>query len=214
MEIDKELIEKYHLGNCTPEEEALVNAWLALDEFDNSQLPNELHKTTDKQEIWSEISSFIEEKQISKPKISNHPIRLISKIAASLFLILTASLTYSYLNTQKEQQRLFAFDNSKGNQIKHIDSGNYSIVMAPKSNGKIDLNNSLIDFCGSILLSPKKDIVLTLQGYHDKIKLKTGQTYIVLSNTCPSSKPIVVNEKDIVHLPPVLQKHLMTHFSI
>ena len=213
MEIDKELIEKYHLGNCTPEEEAFVNVWLANDEFDDTQLPDELHKAKDKQKMWSEIASFIEEEQLSKSKTSKLTIGFISKIAASLFLILTVGLAYYYLNT-KEEQQLVAFDNSTGTKVKYIDSGSYSIVMGPKSNGKIDLNNSLIDFCGSILLSPKKDIVLTLQGYHDKIKLKTGQTYIVLSNTCPSSKPIVVNEKDIVHLPPVLQKHLMTHFSI
>ncbi len=213
MKIDKELIEKYHLGNCTPEEEALVNEWLANDEFDDLPLTAKSPKTADKQAIWSEIASFINEEEIKLSKTRNVKT-LIIQIAASLFLALTAGLTYYHFNTQGENRQVFSFDNSTGTAIKHIDSGSYSIVMGPKSNGKIDLNNSLIDFCGSIMLSPKKDVELTFQGYHDKIKLKTGQTYIVLSNTCPSSKPVVVNEKDIVHLPPVLQKHLMTHFSI
>jgi hypothetical protein len=208
MKISKALIEKYHNGTCTKAEVEFVEAWLLHDEFDEEELPISIDKTADGKKIWQNIVS-----EIDKPQKQQNKLKLIAKIAASVLIVLTAGLSYYFLFAQQGEKQLVVFNNNSRTELKNIDHNSCFITMAPKSTGKIDLKAGLFNFCGNLLLSPKNDIEISFNG-KEKVKLKNGQTYIILSNECPSGNPIIVNEKDILNLPPLIQRQLVSQFSI
>lgn len=214
MEISKEIIEKYHEGNCTPTEKELVENWLLNDEVGELNLDKEA-KSTIKKEMWADISSFIseEEPKVIHIKKNYFFISDIRKIAAIIVFTLVSVAIYKAYHQQESKETLVLLKNS-GEDLKKVDQHSYLMTMAPNSNAEIDLSKGLIDFCGSILFSPKEDLELNVNGYTDKIKFENGQTYIVLGNYLESNKIIVLNEKDILNLPPVIQRQLITQFNI
>lgn len=64
------------------------------------------------------------------------------------------------------------------------------------------------------MIHPKKDITLKFEGSQEQITFKAGQTYIILKGEDGNDKVIIVNEKNIMDLPPVLQKQITNEFKI
>lgn len=212
MEINKELIKKYHTNKCSVAEKAFVEAWLVNDEFEQPLGLSKQEKEGHQKEIWQNLSSFIDKSEQKAIRINQ--LLYLSKIAA-VFLLLLAFGVYGYQFLSGETEaRHISFSNSSATKIKSVDSNSYSIAMAPNSNAEIDIETGVFNFYGSLLLSPKNDIEISFNGFKEKIKLKTGQRYIVISGKFSTEQPIVVNERDVLNLPPVIQRELSSQFSI
>lgn len=74
--------------------------------------------------------------------------------------------------------------------------------------------SGIVDLSGSMLIHPKKDIELLFEGSEDKMTFKAGQTYIILKGEHGNDTMIIVNEKNIMDLPPVIQKQIINEFQI
>lgn len=223
MRVSKELIEKYHNGLCTPDEMTLVENWLLDDEADDiSPLPKTLDKEIAKVEMWGEISSVLPSSQkrfsiggiyLSKAKWTT------LAAAASVLVVLTASLLVFKQNTQ---EAVITSVNSSLSDSKEIQARDYTISLGPESNARIDANSGLIDFCGTILISPKKDIFLSFKDVctssaknTGKMTFKKGETYIALNyRNKKNNEVIVMEEKLLMGLPPVVKRQIMDQFNI
>ncbi|OOQ58785.1 hypothetical protein [Mucilaginibacter pedocola] len=208
MEINKELLERYHQGNCTATERAAVEAWLQEETFGDEVPVTDMPENT-AAEMWAEISTFAD-----KPApVKTFNFYTFGKMAAAAVLLLLAG-AFLYRSVSQPSLQGVSASNFSPTEVKNINVAGYNVELAPNSNIKLDAKTGLLHFCGSLLFSPKSDMELSFAGLKQKVKLKTGQKYIVLSTNCPSDKPIIINEKDVYNLPPVMQRQLSTQFSI
>ncbi|MDQ6480027.1 hypothetical protein [Dyadobacter sp. LHD-138] len=223
MRVSKELIEKYHNGLCTPDEMTLVENWLLDDEADDFvPLQDIFDRKIAKVEMWEEISAILPSSQkrfnfggiyLSKAKWTN------LATAASVLVVLTASL---FVFKQNTQQAIITSVNNSLSDNKEIDARDYTISLGPESNARIDANSGLIDFCGTILISPKKDIFLSFKDVcttsasnTGKMTFKKGETYIALNyRNKKNNEVIVMEEKLLMGLPPVVKRQIMDQFNI
>ena len=223
MRVSKELIEKYHNGLCTPDEMTLVENWLLDDEADDFvPLQDTFDKKIAKVEMWEEISGILPSSQkrfsfggiyLSKAKWTN------LATAACVLVVLTASL---FVFKQNTQQAIITSVNHSLSDNKEIDARDYTISLGPESNARIDANSGLIDFCGTILISPKKDIFLSFKDVcttstsdTGKMTFKKGETYIALNyRNKKNSEVIVMEEKRLMGLPPAVKRQIMDQFNI
>lgn len=220
MAVSRELIEKYHAGECSPEERKQVEEWLLSDYSDERLLlPPGEDKETHRQEMWNEITAGLPEEDaviFHRPAGFLSPV-LQKGIAALLLLGLSITLYVFLGNMRSDNDQPVSFSNS-GTSLKALELKDYRIILAP--NSKVNYQSGLIDFKGSILISPKQDIELTLQSdYEDasdrleKVEFKMGQTYIAFISSSDDYKVIVLNRKNLIHLPDVLQKQINSQFS-
>lgn len=230
MKISKELIEKYHLGRCTEEERRAVEDWLFSDDAEETmQWDSPEQKAALGAEMWTEISDVM-------PAGAGKPLRgsqsaLIRSFwkpaVAACLLAMAGSLIYSLQRPAKEGQ-VIALNNLSGTENKDLHEKEFSLSIAPKSNVAINSKTGIMDFCGAVLINPKEDIELTIQGSCanptqniEKVSLKKGQNYIALnyggnaqSGYASSGEVIVVREGAMVSLPPLVLKQLMHQFNI
>lgn len=219
MKISKELLEKYHMKACSQQEAELVEAWLFSGDHNEAlQLPLTEDKAMHKADIWKEIeNSMISEdaKPIETKYTRLHKTSFwFGAVAASLFFALLFAGIYHNTSTKQDQDLPFVAVNNTSMQVRHIDANAYHISVGPNTLAKINNTTGIIDLSGSLLISPKKDIVLTFEGNSEKMTFKAGQTYIILKGEDGTDKVIIVNERNIMDLPPVLQKQIINEFKI
>jgi hypothetical protein len=223
MRVNRELIEKYHQGKCTPEESAMVENWLLDDDTDMEVfLPENLNKEQAKTVIWNDISSVLPSSNYKKP-ITLTPLSKFTKtsfaVAASILMLLTASL---YIVKSNKKEIIVTSVNTSLSENKEIQSRDCTISLGPDSNARIDANTGLIDFCGTILISPKKDINLSFndnctktKNISGKMNFKKGETYIALNyRNRKDNELIVMDEKLLMGLPPIVKRQIMDQFNI
>lgn len=212
MKISKDLIEKYHRNECSPEETDAVEAWLFSGDSEEAlQLPTGEDKTVHKNEIWKIIAADLPE---DKPGTGKR-LFWYGAIAASLAIGIVTLGGHFFLNNQQtDVQQLVSVNNTSAVNIKYIESGGYDIAIGTNTSARIDNLTGAVDLAGSMLISPKKDIELTFEGSSEKITFKSGQTYIILKGKDGKDKIIIVSEKNLMDLPPVLQKQIINEFNI
>lgn len=219
MKISKELIEKYHRNECTQEETDMVESWLFSGESDEAlQLPLGENKAEHKTSIWNEIEKIL-------PPENTAPV-LVKKsflqgafwkgaIAASMVICVIVIAFYRLKDAKSGREVPFVMvKNTSSVNVKHIEANAYHISVGTNTSTKINNETGIIDVSGSLLIRPKRDIQLLFEGSLDKITFKAGQTYIILKGEDGNDKIIVVNEKNIMDLPPVLQKQIINEFQI
>lgn len=220
MKIDKEIIERYHRNECSPEEAQAVELWLFSGDSDEALLlPINEDKAVHKTMIWTDIEkTILPEKEIipGKTKRTFHKISFWSgAVAASLFIaVLTASFYHLGKNLTTQDQPLLSVNNRSSINVKHLEANAYHISVGPNTSASINNTTGSVDLSGSLLISPKKDIVLSFEGSKEKMTFKAGQTYIILKGEDGNDKIIIVNEKNIMDLPPLLQKQIINEFKI
>jgi len=230
MKISKELIEKYHRGSCTEEEKAAVEDWLLSDDTDETvawEFPEE--KVTLQADIWNDIAAALPTPpENTAPKVEPTIIRTFWKpaVAACLLAVLGAVL-YGVQHGSRNEE-VIALNNISGTKNKDLHEKEFTLSIAPKSNVAINSKTGIMDFCGAVLINPKQDIELTIQGScanptqnREKVSLKKGQNYIALnyggnaqSGNTATGEVIVVEEGAMVSLPPLVLKQLMHQFDI
>lgn len=110
MEVTKEMIRRYHLGECTAAELEAVNNWLESEHAELSY-PGDFNETDDQQLGWEKLSkryAFGESEKIEySPVAKSHSFRFIGQIAASLILIMCLGLGYRlFKSNPKESMNL------------------------------------------------------------------------------------------------------------
>lgn len=215
MAVNQELLERYHSNNCTPEERKLVEDWLFSAEVDDLEpLPFNTDKNKLKQNIWENIDTDNEEELRPLKGRSNTYFMFKGAIAASLFIVLIAGFAYWLMGKTGRENDSLSLNNSSTQQVKHVDSKGYNVAVGPNTVARINNIAGVIDLSGSLLISPKKDIDLLFEGTKKKVTLKKGQTYIILKNKAGAESIIVVSERNLMDLPPVMQKQITTQFDI
>lgn len=234
MKIDKELLEKYHSNQCTTEESAAVEEWLFSAESEEVlQLPLSECKAQHKLDIWKEIADVLPQRE--KPiQLVKEPMQLVKElpvpakpvkrtlkmafwsgaIAASLVTGIVATAAYQLLYKENPTPELVNINNTTPEVIHHVSSGGYNIAVGTNTSARIDNVTGAVDLSGSMLISPKKDMSLSFDGTSNKIKFKKGQTYILLKGKDGTDKILIVDKKNLMDLPPVLQKQIIHEFDI
>lgn len=218
MRVSKELIEKYHSGKTSPEESAMVENWLLDDDTDfEISLPDDLNKKTVKAEMWEDISSALPSADARSLKSRKRPLYISAAASAAILLILSF-----FLLKPDTQETVLRSENKPAPVNKEIHSVDYTISLAPESKASIDSESGLIDFCGAILISPKKDVLLCFndvcgenKNNTGKMNFKKGETYIALNyRNNQDNALIVMDEKLLMGLPPIVKRQIMDQFNI
>ena len=224
MQVTKELIEKYHNGECSPEEQLAVENWLMDDEEDEFLPLTETEKHKHMTDMWAEISSVLpSEKQ---PKIFSLKKILRSErlqIAAALFLVGFGASVLMFSKNNTEKTGVIAVSNASDTSNKNLDQSKYTIALGPKSNVEINSQTGMIDFCGAMMINAKQDMEFTIQGTcanpsdnSEKVTLKKGLNYIALNyaSSPDANEVIIFEEGSMMGLPPLVMKQLMHQFNI
>lgn len=215
MNTSEALLERYHLNTCTPEERKQVEEWLFNTDTDEFvELPQTEDKLKHKAEMWANIQTIMPEEE--KTTKLRSPVFFMWKgaIAASIVFAVMASLGYFLFLKPSQAVEYVSINNKSALHVKNVNSRGYNVSVGPNTIAKINDEAGLIDLSGSILISPKKDIELLFEGTKKKVTLKKGQTYIILDNKSGNQGIIVVSEKNLLDLPPVIQKQISTQFDI
>lgn len=221
MRISKELIERYHNGDCTPQERKEVEDWLFNDEQEeNLLLPGAEDKIRIQNEMWEEIATVF-------PERKQHPLLLFFRPfwrqAAAILLLSVLSATFFLLKYPSGKNDIIVVRNSSDTINKDLDENAYTISLGPKSNVEINNHTGSIDFCGAMMINTKQDIQFTIKGAcanpqqkNEKVTLKKGLNYIALnySSSGKASEVIILEEGSLMGLPPLVQRQLMVQFNI
>jgi len=221
MKISKELLEKYHRNECTAAERGWVEEWLFSEDADDELiLPDGEDKEAHKKEIWNELMDILPEKsgevfvQQHNPGLESPSKYALWQRSIAAALVLGLLITVFYAIPSKMQPHLVTVDNTSSFDVKYLDSSGYDIAVGPNTEASINYHTGIIDFSGSLMISPKRDIRLIFHGDKQKMDFKMGETYIILRDKTENDKMIVVNERNLLDLPPVIQKHIVNQFNI
>ncbi|MBC8985402.1 hypothetical protein H9X96_06405 [Pedobacter sp. N36a] len=220
MNISKDLIEKYHRNQCSAEERDAVEEWLFSSHTDEGlQLPLGESKAAHKADIWKGITDILPEEVHSETKtLTEKPIRKYSfwmgAVAATIIVGVSGlGMVQLQRNRQQTDPELVSVNNTSTVKVHHLEVKGYDLSVGTSTSAKIDNLTGLVDLSGSILISPKKDITLQFEGSPDKITFKKDQTYIILKSK-EGKNQIIVSEKNLMDLPPILQKQIINEFNI
>ncbi|GAB3993645.1 hypothetical protein GCM10028807_29430 [Spirosoma daeguense] len=223
MKISKELIEKYHNGQCTLAEKRAVEAWL-FDEEPSIEsplsFPDGESKAKLQEEMWNEIASILPQNKKSGILVTFKPLW---QQAAAVLLVSLFGAALFYLIDQRANNEIIVVNNLSGTANKQLHESAYSLSVGPKSNVQINNETGRIEFCGAMMINPKRDIELTIQGIcarpdkaSEKMILKKGQNYIALhyGNTANVDEVLILPQSSLTGLPPLMQRNLMMQFNI
>lgn len=213
MKVNADLLERYHNKQCNAGERRAVEDWLMNKDLEPLKHYSVEQRQTLQQDIWSEIVKALPDEIPVKERSAGFYIWK-GAIAASLVFVFILSGLY-FLNIKNPAVvKLVSFTNSSSFQVSYINSTDYYLSVAPGTSANINEQNGKIDLIGSILLTPKKDIRLRFDGIHEDVSLREGQTYIILNSENDPQGLIVLTEKNLINLPPVIQKKLIQEFNI
>ncbi|QHV95137.1 hypothetical protein [Spirosoma endbachense] len=223
MKISKELIEKYHNGHCSPEEIKAVEAWLFDDEFTTEPtlpFPFGESKTRIQDDMWEEISTVLPSRRKPTVQFFFSPFW---RQAAAILLLALAGLSAYFVKNQATDSGVIVVNNVSATTNQDLQESAYSLSIGPKSNVEINNETGRIEFCGAVMINPKRDLELTIQGSCtrpdkaiEKMTLKKGQNYIALNygNSSNDNEVIILSQGSLSGLPPLMQRHLMRQFNI
>lgn len=203
-QINKELLEKYDLGQCTEQERKLVRDWLDNDDWnelaieDSSEdIPNQHGKA-----IWNNLESFIETEEQHKPRIN---FRYIRHVAASILFLLGGCtlLTILYKNSENSAVHYSSIEKV---------TRPFTLILGKNSQADIDMQSGSLTLSGEILFTPTEDLVLK-HGQQANLLFKAGETYYVAESK-ETNQIIIVKKDDFTFLPVIVQKQIRKQFQI
>jgi len=227
MKIDKDILERYHKNQCTAEESDMVEAWLfSNDSGEVLDLPPSESKDIHKLEIWNDIATVLPHSEQpgqfeSISALNPQPLKRKVKmafwsgaIAASLVTAIFSTVIFQLMKTDLPETALVNIKNTSADEVRHLTSGDYTIAVGTNTSARIDNVTGVVDLNGSMLICPKKDVELSFRGSTRKITFIKGQTYILLKGKDGKDKILIVDKKNLMDLPPVLQKQITHEFNI
>lgn len=200
--INKELLEKYELGQCTEQERIAVCNWLDNEDWDQLDGSIDAVKQEDQELIWSNIEAFVDQKQTStlrrllKPSLS---------IAASLLFLIGAYYWFA-IDSPDRINETASFSQATVKQQA------FEFILGTNSKANIDLASGDFTLTGNVLFKPNKDIILQY-GKQSNLLFKAGETYY-LSESKDPNKMIIVRKGEFTFLPAIVQKQIRKQFQI
>lgn len=216
MKISKELIEKFHRDECSSEEKEFVQQWLFSEEGDELLSFDETEKELHKGQMWEEIKTILP-KEIDlgqQQRIARFQFWKGAIAASIVFALLISGITIYQSKSKNGGLQWVDVENTSGMQVKYVDSKDFKLSVGPNTSAKIDQLTGIVDLAGSLLIQPKEDIELEFTGSAKKMSFKKGQTYIILKGKDGKDKVIIINEKNLIDLPPLIQKQIINEFKI
>jgi hypothetical protein len=171
-------------------------------------------------DMWAKISEVLPQPKPSPFATFFEP--RWRQVAAVMLIGIAAACTI-FLKNHSANQHLIVVKNSSGTTNRNLHERAYSISIGPNSNVKINNETGEFDFCGAVLINPKRDIELTIQGNcvranekRGKMVLRKGQQYIALhyGNASHQGEVVILPQTSIIGLPPLMQRQLMSQFNI
>jgi len=225
MKVTTELIEKYNQGQCTPSEITAVENWLVSDDESDEVNISADSEVKLKTEIWNDISQILPSKLLVPKAQIFHGRFQWAGIAATVSVLLAVSVVFlTNLNSNTAIEARLTKTEEKVLRIgqHEIRTEDFNIVLGDESKASFNSDKGLVDFCGAIKISPKKDIRLSFNDVCAKdsatskgIDFKKGQTYFAINYRSQESDQVVVmNENLIFELPPILKNQLSDQFDI
>lgn len=220
MNVSRHLIEKYHQGLCTPEEARAVEEWLDADEEPEVSFPEHLESRPEiKDEIWQNLQRDL---QKSKPVLhSLQGNRNIWRVAIAAVVLLLGGFigwkTVLPVSTPTKEIALKA-----ENPLSQLKTDELTIEFGRDSKAVYNKEADVVNFCGIIRITPKKDMTLsfnaTCQDGRDstrQIEIKGGNSYFAMDlKNRNSSELLVMDEEMIFELPPLITNSLIAQFDI
>jgi len=211
MRIDHKLLEKYHLGQCSPAEQLLVEEWLLDDTLESEPLSISITKKAKLEtDIWAELSSHIDQSgvpTIVPPKKYN--FKYIG-IAASIVLL----LCFGFYQFSKDAENTAAiFDNRTSAGLKYINQDSYNIILGKNARAEINTDTGEFKTSGNMMFIPKKNFAFSFSGTDKKRELKHGETYFVLKPQ-KNGKQVIISKSELTFLAPTIQHELKIQFNI
>ncbi len=226
MKVSKELIEKYHRGECSEEERSLVEEWLFEDHFtEELRLPPGEDKKAHGEQIWRGISPVLRERRTGRLLSPLFPLTGIRTGIAAAVLALVAAGLFIWAPTGSDNSRNPIIEANNISEIdkRDIDSDLYTLSLGPKSNVRIDQDREVMQLCGSLSFVPTENVTLRIVGECPRgespqtvMRLKGGASYIAFSyrDDTETTELIVVEQNQLNTLPVLIQKQLITLFKI
>lgn len=211
MKIDHKLIEKYHLGQCSPAEKLLVEEWLLNDKFDSEPMTiSVVKKTKLETDIWAELSTHIDQSEASKIVPSKKYYFNYIGIAATVIFLLCFRF---YKFSKNSEKSAVLFENRTSTGLKYINQNNYNIILGKNATAEINTDTGEIKTSGNMMFTPKKNFAFSFSGTEKKRELKHGETYFVLKQQ-KNGKQVIISRSELTFLAPTIQHELKLQFNI
>lgn len=203
-QINKELLEKYELGQCTDQERKLVLDWLDNDDWDQlvPDLSQDDISNDQGEELWNNLETFLNEKE---QKNNTRILKSILSVAATIIFLILGYVTILPHITKQE------LNNSQYSNIEKV-TYPFTLVLGKDSQAHIDVKTGDVTLTGEVLFTPTQD--LTLQhGSQANLVFKAGETYY-LSESKDPERIIIIKKDDFTFLPTIVQKQIRKQFQI
>ncbi len=211
MKIDHKLIEKYHLGKCSPAEKNLVEEWLLDDSLESEPLSISTTKRAKLEtDILAVLSSHVDQSEVKKIVPSKkYNFKYIGIAASMVFL-----LCFVFYQFSKDAENTAAiFDNRTSAGLKYINQNSYNIILGKNARAEINTDTGEFKTSGNMMFIPKKDFAFSVSGSDKKKELKHGETYFVLQPK-KNGKQVIISKSELTFLAPTIQHELKIQFNI
>ncbi len=211
MKIDHKLIEKYHLGQCSPTEKLHVEEWLLDDTLESDPLSISVDKKIKLEtDIWAELSAHIDQSEIpASISQKRYNFKYIGIAATIIFL-----LSFGFYKFSRDAEKDAAvFDNRTSAELKYINKNSYDIILGKNASAEINTDTGVFKSSGNMMFTPKKNFAFSFSGTNKKKELKLGETYFVLKPQ-KNGKQVIISKSELTFLAPTIQHELKVQFNI
>ena len=218
--VDKELLQKFHRGECTDEECAAVERWM-LETDTKMDLVAENKMMEMEARIWKNI----EPKEQVIPVADSIFGRMFSYgLAASLLLALGFGWLTLGNNTRSNEPLVYELNS---NAQKTIEVRGLNFTLASNSNAVVSSNShgkqGDISFCGAVQITNNSgaDIEYIFESACKKsaytrkqITFQSGKTYIAVHNFYKTDEVIVMTKESFIEFSDAIPSDVKSEFSI
>ncbi len=209
MKISKQLLQRYELGQCSPEEEHIVCQWLDSESWEEEAFDDTHVKDGVGTELWNNIAPHVDQpKEFIVPQRRWQPAQRWLSVAA--LLILTLGLTWQFYS--KNQDDHVELNNTEAG-LKWIREDSFDLALRENSFVNNDLRSDNLLLSGGMMLKPKRNLVLHDRENDMSFDFKEGEVYFI-SRDPDTSRLIILRQSEILFLPPIIQRQLKQQFHI
>ncbi len=207
MIVNKQLLERYHTGQCTAEERKCVEDWLDDATLEGDLTVPEPLKTVARRHIWEAVSSAIVVEE--QPGRGLRPVRwrwLGYAIGAAASVALVCWLWPPMAGSGED-----VLDNRANAMPLWYKQSGYDVLVGEASRATIDIRTGKLEVEGNLVFRPKRDI--QIQNGDGMMLLKRGETYFVLEGAQLGNR-FIFSSNELTFLPPAMQRKLKQELTI
>lgn len=221
IRIDQALLQRFHRGECTPEECAAITDWMNSPEA-ATQMANEQKMSEIEVRIWKNIEPRKTGGRGVQPLLTR---RFYYGIAAAILLL----PGLGWLNGLKNIEKVVAptiytlnSANQKNMEVSGLDftlaNNSNAVVVTPPAGG-----HGGISFCGAVQITNNSgaDIEYVFESAckksaftRKKVTFHSGKTYIAVHNFYKTDEVIVIKKEHVIEFPDAISTEVMNEFNI